>query len=372
MNTLLKNHHLDASKEALPNKSMKKNNFVPLESQRIVVVLGMHRSGTSVVTRALAALGVELGENLLSCLPDNPKGFYENRDVVRLDEKILSDMGCHWDTTLIPEVEEELISKFFPLATEMLKRNYAGSELWGVKDPRITRLLSFWRQIFDQGNNQILYILANRHPLSVAASLSKRNSFPNGKSLALWLLHQLNGLNEVLENEGIVVDYDFIVNDAEAQLIRLGKFLGRRVEISDPEAMEFICDFLEKDLRHTYHEFELQYIQHDKLYITCKLVNDHLRKWAQCGVFRTNDLADEARVLLKECNKYISDNHRWFETIDQLGRLHIDQEKEMSRKYDKVIEEIKSANNKLESEIRWMTSRPSYKLARVLNKFIRP
>lgn len=61
-----------------------------------VVVLGMHRSGTSAVARALLTLGVNLGRNLMGGSPDNPKGYWENRVFVKINERLLSSLGLRW------------------------------------------------------------------------------------------------------------------------------------------------------------------------------------------------------------------------------------------------------------------------------------
>ena len=57
------------------------------------MVLGMHRSGTSAITKGLEVLGVNLGDNLLPPKDDNPKGFFEDRDLVNLNERVLEKIG---------------------------------------------------------------------------------------------------------------------------------------------------------------------------------------------------------------------------------------------------------------------------------------
>lgn len=64
--------------------------------QQLVVVLGMHRSGTSVLARGLQVLGVELGERLLPPAADNPRGFWEDLDVIGIDERVLAALSRDW------------------------------------------------------------------------------------------------------------------------------------------------------------------------------------------------------------------------------------------------------------------------------------
>ena len=66
---------------------------------RAVVVLGMHRSGTSLATRGLECLGVELGEDLLGpSTPENPEGFFEDVALLELSERVLDVLGLGWDS----------------------------------------------------------------------------------------------------------------------------------------------------------------------------------------------------------------------------------------------------------------------------------
>jgi hypothetical protein len=68
-----------------------------MNGPRIVCVLGMHRSGTSVVTRVLNLLGVFLGpeDRLIRPATDNPRGFWEHGPIMRLNQRILARLGGH-------------------------------------------------------------------------------------------------------------------------------------------------------------------------------------------------------------------------------------------------------------------------------------
>jgi len=64
--------------------------------KKCIAVIGMHRSGTSMVTKALETLGVELGQQLLMAANDNQKGFYEDKSIVDLNDRILEYAGMAW------------------------------------------------------------------------------------------------------------------------------------------------------------------------------------------------------------------------------------------------------------------------------------
>ncbi len=67
------------------------------QNKRLVMILGMHRSGTSLITRGLKIFGVELGNNLMPPQESNPKGFYEDLDINALDMEMLKAIEMDWD-----------------------------------------------------------------------------------------------------------------------------------------------------------------------------------------------------------------------------------------------------------------------------------
>ena len=66
---------------------------------RLIVVLGMHRSGTSLITRSLAAIGANFGNNLIPPQPDNDKGFWEDSDIIAFNDELLNSCGMTWYST---------------------------------------------------------------------------------------------------------------------------------------------------------------------------------------------------------------------------------------------------------------------------------
>src|SRR6185312_12242151 len=66
------------------------------QSPRAILVLGMHRSGTSAVTRVLNLLGADLGSRLVAPAADNPAGFWEHADAVKINDDLLQALGRTW------------------------------------------------------------------------------------------------------------------------------------------------------------------------------------------------------------------------------------------------------------------------------------
>ena len=220
---------------------------------RLVVVLGMHRSGTSAITRALQVLHVDLGNRLMPPNEQiNARGFWEDLDIYDLNVEMLHVLDTEWyQAAPISEADVQVLrAKGFVLkAVELLRRKMRGVEVFGFKDPRLGRLLPFWREVFRHDAIDVRYVLALRNPMSVAASLRKRDGFEPTFSYLLWWVHTLGSVAGSSGSPRIVVDFDQLMHDPRAQLSRIASLLELAV---DPQAMDsYASDFLTDDLRHS-------------------------------------------------------------------------------------------------------------------------
>ncbi len=223
---------------------------------RAVVVLGMHRSGTSAVARGLAALGVYLGNDLLDAHPENPTGYWEDRGIVERNERILKTLVLRWDDVrpIAPaEFERRRIAALRRESIAYLRRRFTPHALWGFKDPRTIRLLPFWTRVMRDAGVDDAYLLAIRNPSSVAASLFARQAMDVETAGRLWLVHVVPFLDRVAGKALAVVDYDLLLLDPRRQLERVAQRLGlpyaRATHTTEVE--RFANDFLDAGLRHT-------------------------------------------------------------------------------------------------------------------------
>ncbi len=223
---------------------------------RAIVVLGMHRSGTSVLTRGLQALGVYLGDDFLGTKPDNPTGYWENRVIVDLNERVLNLLGLKWESVSLIQRAQLESSNLEPLreeATNYLRTHFAQHPLWGFKDPRTIRLLPFWRSVFKQLGVDDSYVLAIRNPLSVAASLLRRQNMSPETSHLLSLVYLVPFLDEIVGRRFAVTDYDLLLVDPRGQLGRVKSRLRIQPPATDPSEIEyFATHFLDIGLRHGF------------------------------------------------------------------------------------------------------------------------
>ena len=227
-----------------------------LIKQRLIVVLGMHRSGTSVITKSLELLGVGLGTNLHPAGSDNPKGFWEDKECISINENLLHHLGSAYDRLDFAWHEivfDETVTKLKLKAVQLvLLRLSENNNIWGFKDPRTCRLMAFWKEVFREVGCDVSYIIQIRNPACVAASLETRNGIDKRKSYYLWLQHVLPSLLFTQDSSRIVVDYDDFLGSPYSQLIRMSEKLGLQLLTADSSAIaDFEHNFLDINLRHT-------------------------------------------------------------------------------------------------------------------------
>src|SRR5690554_5025954 len=223
--------------------------------KRIIVVLGMHRSGTSAITRAVVATGAAVGENLLAPAQDNPRGYWEDRDFVNFNERLLGVLGASYDSLfLLPEgfEQDSQIQALELEAVVMLRSKLEQADLFAIKDPRTCRLLPFWQRVFEHLQVDVDYVIVVRNPLSVAQSLKRRDGFVERKSYWLWLQHCIGAASATEGRKRVFVEYDRLMADPEQELGRLCAALG--LMQNRAAVAEYIDNFLSPELRHTRFE----------------------------------------------------------------------------------------------------------------------
>jgi|WetSurMetagenome_2_1015567.scaffolds.fasta_scaffold72401_2 O-antigen biosynthesis protein len=236
-----------------------------LEHKRLFVVLGMHRCGTSAITRGLQVMGVYLGDRLMLLdAGNNDKGFWEDIDINALNVEMLNALNNDWHhLSLIKQEDLELLKHdgFFHRAAELIQLKTISTSIFGFKDPRISKLLPFWKEVFQYCKYDVSYILAVRHPISVALSLAKRNGIDMEKSHLLWLIHMVKSLSGITGCNYIVADYDKLMQDADHELNRIAKKFHLKINLAELEIYK--SEFLDHNLRHAVFTYD-DLMQHDR------------------------------------------------------------------------------------------------------------
>ena len=137
-------------------------------NQSVIVMTGMHRSGTSLTASLLQSAGVDLGDRLMGEDRGNSKGHFEDIDFVEFHQNVLQSQGISvagWTEQNKVRVQQQYLATAQNLILARQDR-----PLWGWKDPRTTLFLDFWSQLIPDAQ----YVFTYRPPWEVLDSLFRR------------------------------------------------------------------------------------------------------------------------------------------------------------------------------------------------------
>jgi hypothetical protein len=214
-----------------------------------LIVLGMHRSGTSVLARLLNLMGVYFGPEGVStgANQENPKGFWERRDVRALNDSVLHAVGCDWNRVLkldVTALPQPVLADFDKRASRLVLEMDAHRP-WLLKEPRLCLLLPLWRKWFEVPVCIHIY----RNPVEVASSLHKRNGIPIEAGIALWERYVRSALDASVGLPRAVVSHRQLVREPAVAIAKLLEWLnGEGVPGLRLPTEREIAAFVEEDL----------------------------------------------------------------------------------------------------------------------------
>jgi hypothetical protein len=222
-----------------------------------VVVCGMHRTGTSAVARTVNLLGADIGGDLIEPSTDNIRGYWESKSVVQIHEQLLEDLGSY-SADPLPLPDDWTDTSFARLArerlAELIQSEFRDSDLFVVKDPRISKLLPLWVELLADIDVGIMVVMTFRNPLEVAASLHKRDHMPLASSLLLYVSSYLKAEMASRNCPRCFVNYANVVDDWRVFEGRLRATLGSRLPMLDENRSLEISRYLAPDLKHHHHD----------------------------------------------------------------------------------------------------------------------
>jgi hypothetical protein len=222
--------------------------------KRALIVIGMHRSGTSATTGALRCLGVQLGKRLYSGHQDiNAKGYFEHSNIADANDEALLALGSCWDDIFLKKDGWWSRDELKPYAARIrrsIRRDFARSPLWAVKDPRVCRLLPWWLDILAAEQVTPYFLFLVRSPGAVFHSLERRDSFSREKAYLLWTLHYLEAEHGSRGHPRAFLGFDDFLDNPVGRFRWVGQVLGLDFPRSVDEAAGCLMAFLSSDLRH--------------------------------------------------------------------------------------------------------------------------
>jgi len=181
----------------------------------------MHRSGSSALAGALAALGVGMPAEMLGADADNPRGHFEPLRVIELNTRLLQEARSDWDSCAPFDAARLAPGRLDAYKTEiatLIGQEFGRSPLFALKDPRICRIADLYVEVLGGLGIETRVILPIRHPSGVARSLLRRNGMVPGYGQLLWLGHVLDAERQTRGLRRIVQSYEALLADPAGKL----------------------------------------------------------------------------------------------------------------------------------------------------------
>jgi hypothetical protein len=231
-----------------------------MQRRPIVFVLGMHRSGTSLCSHILSALGVDMADKIPgpgnpAPTPDNPRGHWERWEIVEFHDRILHLFNRNyfgrfhdfalpvawWADPRVAQIKREL--------TAFLEQRI-GHGYFGFKDPRTVRLMPVWHQIIDELKLAPKIVLCLRNPAQAARSLNVRDGLDPEIGEFRWLVYMIDFFRFAANLDFCTLEYEAWFSDPAANVEKLQKFLDLPWQQSEADLVLLLSGIIDPAARH--------------------------------------------------------------------------------------------------------------------------
>jgi hypothetical protein len=224
-------------------------------SRVAILVLGMHRSGTSALTGALGLCGAALPAQLIPANENNPKGYFESETLYRLHDELLVEAGTSWsDPCSFPQAwfGSAAAESWVDRIVAVLEKEIGEAPLFAIKDPRLCRLVPLWLRVVERFGAAPVFVLQVRDPLEVASSLSASRGLAEPTALILWLDYFLSAECATRDQRRTFVTYPELLAGWRGLVAKLEADLGiqlpRRARNAEAEVDEFLSSSLHRQV----------------------------------------------------------------------------------------------------------------------------
>ncbi|PKL95844.1 MAG: hypothetical protein CVV18_03925 [Gammaproteobacteria bacterium HGW-Gammaproteobacteria-8] len=294
--------------------------------QRVILVLGPGRSGTSTLTRALDALGIYLGTDFRRPVRKNPRGNQEEVHLLTLSKKIRNSVGLRADSVRLIDdsaFDNPRTQALTERMEQAIRRYFGHAPVWAFKYAGTGRLLPVWFALLQRMNIEPAFVFAYRNPLSVARSrarLDRARGRPEQNNLE-WLAHVVPCFNRLEGQPVVVVDYDRLLDQPDRELRRIAAGLNLSIDTATEQRMrQFGEEFLRSDWRHTCfddadlnNDTSLHPLVRSSALLLSRLASDHARLddprvWEEWRAI--DELHREQAPVLRLVDQLNADNRR--------------------------------------------------------------
>lgn len=211
-----------------------------MKKKTLVLIVGMHRSGTSAMSGILSTLGLNLGSDVVGAGKDNEKGFFENRKFLQLNKDILSFNNGNWDD--VP-TEIKYNKELNDRLKVLLKEEFLKFDTLVIKDPRISLLHNQYYKFATGMQYKVKTIIILRNPHEIVDSLIVRNKFERGKCYEIISKYYFKLLD--INHNNISINFNELIHGDRVRVVdKLCNYLNINYNIYTINA------FLDKKLKH--------------------------------------------------------------------------------------------------------------------------
>lgn len=284
--------------------------------KRAIVVLGMHRSGTSALSGVLNQLGAQGPKTLMAPTSDNPKGYFESSKFKVLNDRILARAGCKWsDWCGINDawLQQDALLEFADEMSGTIGAEFPDASLLVLKDPRFCLLAPILFEALRRLNIEPHVVLALRSPNEVARSLVARDSISKSHALLLWLRHVIEAERWTRGLPRVVLEYAELISDWRREISRIGELFGIAWPRKLAASASKIEEFLDPELRH--HTMPDLVREQGRLGVWIE------EAYTRCKRLGSSDVAEaEARVCLDDLRSQLdSDAEIYWPNVDHFA-----------------------------------------------------
>jgi len=216
--------------------------------QQCILVLGMHRSGTSALSGMLNILGIYQGRHFLPSSSFNPKGFFENEKVLHFNRKLLAEHGSSYDDIFFTD-KTLFTDKYSEELKSLILEEFGSVPCFSIKDPRICLLFPIYEKALSDMGILIRPAIIYRNPMETAVSLQKRDGFSLEKGMIMWLEHFLLSEKHTRLYPRLFIEFNQILKDHFSLISAIEDNWQLPIEI-DPDKLEKIRTFLQSSSKH--------------------------------------------------------------------------------------------------------------------------
>lgn len=219
-----------------------------VRENKAICIIGSGRCGSSMVTRAINLLGVDVGSHLYPADRTNPKGYWENSRIVMIHEKMLKTVGNNihhewWHKKDYIHLKQEL--------KDYITKEYLDKEVWGWKDPRTCHFIALWNEVLNELSVTPHYVILVRNPVDIIHSFKKAYNFKDITALKLWQQRTLLSLKNTEGHKRLIFDYNQFLDNSLGCLKILSKTFNLKIEKNEIELKRQLNHFIDPSLQHS-------------------------------------------------------------------------------------------------------------------------